>query len=157
MKKGSMMLAVFCVVMTAFIANAQQAADERATKEECVAKVHEVAKLIQEAGLEPAIEKMNDVQGPFTWKDSYVYCFEDVTGKILGHKNPSLIGYEAKDWRDVNGKPIFREMFHVVNTKGEGFVTHMYPRVPGGAPETKIAYVYKIPGTNLIVGAGYFE
>ena len=108
-------------------------------------------------GLEKALEKMNDPNGPFMWKDSYVFCCEDETGKILAHKAQNIIGFEAKDLRDVNGKPYFREFFHVANTKGEGFVTYMYPRIPGGAPEPKITYILKVPDTNIIVGAGFFE
>ncbi len=157
MKKMLSVLVVCFLSIFYFSLMVSSAKDERATREECVKKTKDAAKLIKEVGLEAALEKMNDIEGEFVWKDSYVYCFEDVTGKILAHKSPSIIGFEAKDLRDVNGKPYFREIFHVVNTKGEGFVTHMYPRIPGGSPELKTSYVLKVPGTNVIVGSGYFE
>lgn len=157
MKKLSVMLIVSFMMIFVVMANAQQVTEERATKDECVAKVKEAVKMFKEAGLEATLEKMNNIKGPFVWKDSYVYCFEDKTGKILAHKNAAIIGFIAKDLRDVNGKPYFREIFHIVNTKGEGFITYMYARTPGGSPESKTSYVYKIPDTNLIMGAGYFE
>jgi len=157
MKKSSEILCVALMILFIFSVVGLGAAEERATREECVAKTKEAAKLIEEVGLEKALEKMNDMKGPFMWKDSYVYCFEDETGKILAHKNQRLIGFEAKDLRDVNGKPYFREMFHVADTKREGFVTYMYPRIPGGSPEPKTSYILKVPGTNVIVGAGFFE
>lgn len=146
------LLSIFCFSLAISVAE-----DERATREECVEKSKAAVNLIKEVGLEAAIEKMNDITGEFVWKDSYVTIFEDETGKILAHKNPAIIGFEAKDLRDVNGKPYFREIFHVVNTVGEGFVTYMYARVPGGAPEPKTTYVLKVPNTNVIVGSGYFE
>jgi len=157
MKKLSVILSVALMILFIFSVVGPGAAEERATREECVGKTKQAAKLIEEVGLKTALEKMNDMKGPFMWKDSYVYCFEDETGKILAHKNQNLIGFEAKDLRDVNGKPYFREIFHVANTKGEGFVTYMYPRIPGGSPESKISYILKVPGTNVILGAGFFE
>jgi cytochrome c len=157
MKKLSVILSVALVIFFIFLVVGPGAAEERATREECVAKTKKAAKLIEEVGLKTAIEKMNDMKGPFMWKDSYVYCFEDETGKILAHKNQNIIGFEAKDLRDVNGKPYFREMLHVANTKGEGFVTYMYERIPGGSPEPKISYILKVPGKNIILGAGFFE
>ena len=157
MKKISAIWSVALMILFIFSVAGPATADESATREECVAKTKEAAELIEEVGLEKALEKMNDMKGPFMWKDSYVYCFEDETGRILAHKNQNLIGFEAKDLRDVNGKPYFREMFHIANTKGEGFVTYMYARIPGGSPEPKTSYVLKVPGTNIIVGAGFFE
>jgi cytochrome c len=157
MKKLSVILSVALMILFIFSVVGPGAAEESATREECVAKTKQGAKLIEEVGLKTALEKMNDMKGPFMWKDSYVYCFEDETGKILAHKNQNLIGFEAKDLRDVNGKPYFQEMFHVANTKGEGFVTYMYPRIHGGSPESKISYILKVPGTNVILGAGFFE
>ena len=157
MKKLSAMLSMLVVLVFTFSVIRSGVAEERATREECVAKTKQAVKLIEEVGLETALKKMNDIQGPFVWKDTYVYCFEDQTGKILAHKNPSLLGFEAKDLRDINGNPYFREIFNIANTKGEGFVTYMYARTPGGAPEPKTSYILKVPGMNLIVGAGFFE
>lgn len=157
MKKLSVILSVALMILFIFSVVGPGAAEERATREECVAKTKQAAKLIDEVGLKTALEKMNDRKGPFMWKDSYVFCCEDETGKILAHKNQNIIGFEAKDLRDVNGKPYFREFFHVANTKGEGFVSYMYPRLPGGSPEPKTSYVLKVPDTNVILGAGFFE
>ena len=134
MKKLSVILSVSLMILLIFSVVGSGVAEERATREECLAKTKQAAKLIKDVGLEKALEKMNDPNGPF-----------------------NIIGFEAKDLRDVNGKPYFREFFHVANTKGEGFVTYMYPRIPGGAPEPKITYILKVPDTNIIVGAGFFE
>jgi len=157
MKKLPVILSAALMIFFIFSVVGPCPAEERATREECVAKTKQAAKLIEEVGLKTALENMNDMKGPFMWKDSYVYCFEDETGKILAHKNQNLIGFEGKNLRDVNGKPYFREIFHVANTKGEGFVTYMYVRIPGGSPESKISYVLKVPDTNVILGAGFFE
>ncbi|MGW8209243.1 MAG: cache domain-containing protein, partial [Syntrophobacteria bacterium] len=133
------------------------AADERATREECVAKSQEAAKLIKEIGLEAALKKMNDPNGPFIWKDTYVFAFDSETCKILAHKSPRIVGFMAKDLKDVNGKLYFQEFLHVANTKGEGWVSYMYDKTHGGIPEPKTSYVLKVPGEKVIVGAGIWE
>ncbi|MGD8980945.1 MAG: sodium:calcium antiporter, partial [Desulfobacterales bacterium] len=84
---GSMLsiLAVFYFVNPCF-------AQEGATKEECVAKVEKAAKLIKKMGLKPALEKIMDKNGPYKWKDSYVFCMEEGMGKLLAHPIPRFIG-----------------------------------------------------------------
>lgn len=60
-----------------------------------------------------AIEKMNLIHKPFVLKDSYIDCFEDEKSRIMAHKNSLIIGFEAKNLRDVNGQPYFCEMFNI--------------------------------------------
>jgi len=45
----------------------------QATKQECVAKTKEAAQVIQREGIEAALKQINDRQGPFVWKDTYVF------------------------------------------------------------------------------------
>jgi len=132
------------------------AAEELATREECVAKTKQAAKLIEEVGLEAALQKMNDPNGPFMWKDTYVFCLDE-TGKVLAHKDPKIIGYQARGLKDVDGKLYMQEILDVANTKGEGWVSYMYHKTPGAIPEPKTSYVLKVPSANVIVGAGFYE
>ena len=59
-------------------------AKESATKEECVIKCHEAAALITSKGLDTAIKEISDPNGPFVWKDSYVFLM-NLDGKMLAH------------------------------------------------------------------------
>jgi hypothetical protein len=90
-------LLVFCLVVPSF-------AQDKATKAECVARCKIAAELIQKIGLQAALENINDPNGPFIWKDTYVFVFGDETCKILAHKRPRIIGFVARDLKDVNGK-----------------------------------------------------
>ena len=157
MKRFSVILGVALVILLVFSLRDSSAADERATREECVAKSQEAAKLIKEIGLEAALKKMNDPNGPFIWKDSYVFAIDAETCKILAHKSPKIVGFMAKDLKDVNGKLYMQEILQVANTKGEGWVSYMYHKSEGGIPEPKISYVLKVPGEKVIVGAGIYE
>ena len=142
-------LLVFYLVVASF-------AQEQATKEECVARCKIAAELIQKIGQEEAVEKINDKDGPFVWKDTYVFVF-DGSGKILAHPFPKAIGKVLIDRKDSNGKLYFREFIQVANTKGEGWVRYTHPKVKGGPPVAKISYILKVPGENVIVGAGIWE
>lgn len=157
MKRFSVILGVALVIFLVFSMGGLGAAEEKATKEECVAKVKQAAKLIKDIGLEAALKKMNDPNGPFVWKDTYVFAFDSETCKMLAHKSPKIVGYMAKDLRDVNGKLYFQEFLHVANTKGEGWVSYVYPKTRGAIPEPKISYVFKVPGEKVILGAGIYE
>ena len=133
-------LAVFYFVNPCF-------AQEKATKEECIAKCKEAVKLIKEMGLEAALEKINDPNGPFTWKNTYVFCFEDETAKMLGHPYvySEALGISLKNKADVNGKKYFEEFLKIAKTKGEGWVSYMYKvKKKVDEPNTKITYIYKV-------------
>src|SRR5271157_1216193 len=87
------LLSVFCVSLSI--------AQEKATKEECMAKCKEAAALIKEAGVDAAVAKVQDAKGPFVWKDSYVFVM-DLDGKMLAHPvTPNLVGKTLAGLKDV--------------------------------------------------------
>ena len=157
MKRLSVVFGVVLASLFVFSLAGSGFAEEKATKGECVARCKIASQLIQKIGLEAALEKINDPKGPFIWKDTYVLVFEDENCRILAHKRPRIIGFEAKDLKDVNGKLYFHEFLQVANTKGEGWVSYMYPKSRGATPEPKISYILKVPGEKVIVGAGIWE
>ena len=142
-------LSVFCVTLSI--------AREKATKEECVAKCKEVASLIKEAGLDAALAKVQDPKGPYVWKDSYVFLI-DMDGKVLAHPvTPNLVGKTLSGMKDVNGKMFVNEYIEVANSKGEGWVGYLWPKPGEKTPSKKLTYIYRVPGQQIIVGAGMFE
>ena len=156
MKRLSTILGVALVIILVSTLGDLWAVEELANREECVAKTKQAAKLIEEVGLAAALQKINDPNGPFMWKDTYVFCLDE-TGKVLVHKDPKIIGFQAKNLKDVNGKLYMQEIIDVANTKGEGWVSYMYHKTPGAIPEPKTSYVLKVPSANVIVGAGFYE
>ena len=65
--------------------------------------------------------------------------------------NRSLMG-----WMDSKGKPFIRAMVELAQKEGKGWVTYMSRY--RGSQETRLkeTYVVKVPGVNVIVGAGFF-
>lgn len=132
--------------------------EEKATKDECVAKAKEAAAMVKELGVDGAIIKINDPKGPFVWKDSYLYCIDMEFGLVKAHPiKPKLVGQMLKGLKDVNGKLFFVELINVAKEKGEGWVSYMWPKPGSKEPTPKSTYAMKVDGTNLIMCAGVNE
>jgi signal transduction histidine kinase len=132
-----------------------------ATKEECIAKSKEAAKMIEEKGLDAAVAEINKKDGKFVWKDTYVFLM-DLDGKMLGHPmKPDLIGKNLMGSTDKaekgKEKMLFKEFVELAKTKGDGWVDYMWPKPGEEKPSKKISYIYRVPGKDLFVGAGIYE
>ena len=149
---GSMLsiLAVFYFANPCF-------AQERATKEECVAKVEEAAKLVKKIGLQPALEKFMEKNSPYKWKDSYVFCMDDDRGELLAHPISKFIGFPMETFKDADGKQPFAKVIEEIKTKKKGWVQYNYQPPGADTAKLKIVYYLKIPGEKAILYAGYYE
>lgn len=134
---------------------------ESATKDECIAKTKEAAKMISEKGLDAAVAELNKKDGKFVWKDSYVFLV-DFDGKMLAHINPALVGKNVLDMKDksedqAKAKFLFKEFTEVAKGKGEGWSGYMWSNPGDPKPRKKISYIYRVPGKNMYTGAGIWE
>ncbi len=134
-------------------------AAESGTKDECIAKCKEAAQLIKDKGLDEAVKEINNKTGKFVWKDTYVFLM-DLDGKMLAHPmNAALIGknlLETKDKGDP-GKFLFKEFVELAKGKGEGWVDYMWSNPGDPKPRKKISFIYRVPGKDLLAGAGIWE
>lgn len=132
-------------------------AEESATKEECVIKAHEAAALINSKGVEEAIKQIGDPEGPFVWKDSYVFLM-NLDGKMLAHPmQPELTKLEhCLLITDPTDKALFVHFVNLARKRGSGWVEYMWPKPGKRAPSKKITYIYKVPNHDLFVGAGVY-
>jgi cytochrome c len=131
---------------------------ESATKDEVISQCEAAGKLIQDKGIEAAIAAIGDKEGPFVWKDTYVFLM-DLDGKMLAHPiKPELT--ESDDLlqvADTDGKPLFMEFVKVANTSGKGWVDYKWPKPDEEKPVDKTSYIYRVPGTQYFVGAGIYK
>ncbi len=133
-------------------------ASEKATKDECVTKCKEAAKMVKDVGLEAALNNIKDKNGAFVWKDTYVFCINLETAKMLAHPiKPKLIGKMLMGIKDVNGKMFFVEYINVAKSEGEGWVDYMWPKPGEKKPSPKLTYVYRVPGENVVMLAGIYK
>ena len=93
----------------------------------------------------------------------------DLEGNRLAHpyaapNDPKIM--KLAHMKDTTGKLFVREFIEVARTKGEGWTEYMYPTpeelkkpIPKNERKSskKISYVYRVPGKDLMVIAGFFE
>ena len=145
--------AVLCLCFTA------TSFADSATKEEIVAKVKEAAAMIINEGQDAAFKEINNKEGKFVWKDTYVFVM-DFEGVLLARAfRQGAIGQNWMNWKDQSNPPKQpnKEMVDLAKDKGEGWVEYMFPKPGEEAPSKKISYIYRVPGQNLLVGAGIYE
>ena len=156
--KSVCQLQVIAVLLITLMFTTIAVADDHATKDECVAKAKAAAQLVLDEGLEAALEKINDKDGTFVWKDSYVFCIDlDKQCNIAHPIKPKLIGKNLMAAKDTNNKMFFAEFISVSKTKGEGWVSYMWPKPGEKTSSKKIAFVYRVPGHNVAMLAGIYE
>jgi len=149
----SILMLFVCV----FFAGLVVAAD-KATKDECVAKCKEAATMVKEKGVEATLDAIKDRNGPFVWKDTYVFCIDVESGKMLAHPiKPKLIGKMLMGIKDTNGKMFFVEYVNKAKSKGEGWVDYMWPKPGEKKSSPKLSYIYRVPGENLVMIAGIYK
>jgi signal transduction histidine kinase len=80
------------------------------------------------------------------------------TARVLAHPAvPKLVGKEQSGLKDSNGKMFFLEFLNVAKEKGEGWVDYTWPKPGEKTPSPKTTYVYKVPGMNVVIGAGVYQ
>ncbi len=132
-------------------------AEDGATKEECISKCKSAAALVTEKGLEEALKIIQDKNGPYVWKNSYVFCIDMDTKFTIAHPvKPKLIGKNFVHIKDVNGKMFYAEFINIAKEKGEGWVDYLWPKPGEKKPSTKQTYIYKVPGKSILMGAGIY-
>lgn len=148
---------IFFTAITLLILPAISFAGSSATKDECVIKCREAASIITTEGVEKAIKLISDPHGPFVWKDSYVFLM-NLDGKMLAHPfKPELTKMKhVLLITDPKGKALFVHFVNLARTRGEGWVEYMWPKPGKNTPWTKLTYIYRVPGTDLFVGAGVY-
>ncbi len=148
---------VFCSVLLSLAAISYVHAGEKATKEECVSKVQDVIAIASQKSPEEAIKQVNDKNGPFVWKDTYVYIM-DLNATILAHgPQPKFIGKNLMGLKDpVTKQPWYPALFEKIkampNSKG-WFDYHW--RKPGAEGVYKKICYYQRAG-DIVVFAGIY-
>lgn len=148
---------VLATVVMTLCGAAQGWAQQSATKDECVLKCHEAAALINAKGVETAAKEFSTPQGPFVWKDSYVFMM-NLEGKMLAHPmQPELMQLpHCLLITDPTDKAIFVNFVNMARNNGQGWVEYIWPKPGKKSPSKKISYVYRVPGKDVFVAAGVY-
>ena len=169
-RKGEAMrkVIVLALVVMANVVLAASVMSQSGIRDECVALCKDAAKFINEKGLDAAMAEIGNKNGKFVSKNTYVFLM-DLDGNRLAHPFPGGTSpqfMKIVDYKDTTGKLFVQDYIAIAKTKGEGWTEYMYPtpeelNKPTPMKEKKsskkISYVYRVPGKDLMVIAGYFE
>ncbi len=105
-------------------------------------------------GKEQAIQDFNDLSGPFSDSQGYIFAYDyDGNTLALPHQ-PELIGTNRIHYTDLFGCPI---IFQEIQTaqRGGGYVNVVYYNPETGKDEPKLCYVLPA-GDDWLIGSGIY-
>ncbi len=75
---------------------------------------------------------------------------------MIEHPSPEFNGLPVADYRDANGKLLFREMRDVADRDGSGYVDYAWARLGETEPRPKITYVERYAPWDWVIGTGVY-
>jgi len=83
------------------------------------------------------------------------FWINDLDAKMIMHPIfPKLNGQDLYNWKDKNGKKIFKEFAKLANKDGRGFVDYVWPKPGFEKPQPKISYVRIFRPYGWVIGTG---
>lgn len=122
------------------------------------AKVTQAAKLLSKDSAQ-ALKEFNDPQGEWA-AEPYIFAFK-LDGTCLAlPSNPKAVGTNRLQRKDVQGRFFLQEMIRLVHqsAQGQGWVEYKIkrPGKPQDPPVQKVAWVSRVPGKPMLVGAALY-
>jgi methyl-accepting chemotaxis protein len=100
---------------------------------------------------EAALEKLRYEGG-----EGY-FWINDFQPKMIMHPtSPDLVGKDLSDFKDVNGRYIFKEIVQIVENKGAGYLEYHWKQPGGKENADKISYVSEFKPWHWIIGTGTY-
>ena len=115
--------------------------------------VEKAVAYLKSHGEEAALKEFKDPNGKFQWRDLYAFAY-DLTGVIVAHPNPKLVGRNLNQEPDIKGKFFTKEIVYLASNMDSGWVDYSYLNQMTKQEEPKITYFQKVG--NLIVCCGAY-
>ncbi len=88
--------------------------------------------------------------------DEYVWINDMVPRMIMHPIKPELDGKDLSGNKDPDGKALFVDFVRVVQDKGAGFSSYLWPKVGSDKPVQKVAYVKGFAPWGWVIGSGVY-
>jgi len=147
------LIAIF--IATASLAFAQEVAPDSPKAKEVQALVVKAADLISSKGA-GAFTQLRS--GEFRQGDFYIFVSGMDGVNVFNGASPQSEGKDFSDLKDANGKMIVKEQIAIVDRKGQGWLTYMWPKPGEQEPRQKWTYIKSVlvAGKPSYVGAGFY-
>lgn len=160
MKKSLFLVFVVLAILSMPVYGMSDDKEESATPQEVIQKVKEAAEFLAEKG-EAGLEEFKKMDGPWVFKDTYVFVF-DCEGEhaLVAHIMPQIVGKDLNTLKSPDGTNIGTALCGTVQKNPNGsWVEYTWPRVVKGEKEfsRKLTYMKNVPGQPYEVGAGIYD
>lgn len=131
-------------------------AADKGTADEAVAMVKRAVAMVKAEGKEKTFAAISDpANTAFHDRDLYVYVY-DLNGVALAHgNNPKMVGKPLIGLKDIEGKPLIKDMVDIAKTQGKGWVDFKWPNPVTKAVESKSGYVERVD--DFLIGSGVYK
>ncbi len=153
MRKG--MLALMCGVLVLGFAFSAQAADERIPPQLIKDTVKAAVDLIAEKG-EAAFPELTQQGSKYNQGDLYIFTY-NMDGVIVQHAMPHMVGVNMMNLKDPNGVCMGCDFVRIAKEEGSGWSEYQWPKPSTKELAPKVAYIMKVPGKEMFVGAGSYD
>jgi cytochrome c len=153
MKK--VMVASICGLLLLMGFSPVQASDKKIEPQLIVDTVKAAVALIAEKG-EAAFPILSQPNTKYNQGDLYVFTY-NMDGVIIQHAWPHMVGTNMMNVKDPNGKCMGCDFVRIAKEEGAGWSEYQWPKPTTKALATKVAYIMKVPGKEMFVGAGVYD
>ena len=130
---------------------------EKATPQEVIQKVHAAADTLSQSG-EAGLAQFNQKEGPWVWKDTYIFVFDCAKKTIAAHPTrPDLIGKDTKTLRGAKGTDFFPNLCDATTHPAGVWVEYWWQKPGETQASRKVSYALKAGNTPYVVGAGIYD
>jgi signal transduction histidine kinase len=140
------------LVMLALVCPAYAAQED----ETVLQLVNQAVDTFKAKGKDQTLKLIGASAGPLRKGSIYVFAL-DFKGKFLAHPvQEDLRGQDGWEVQDVKGKFIIQDFIKIAKEQGQGWTEYSWLRVNENTPTQKKTYVKRVPGEDILVGAGYY-
>ncbi len=107
-------------------------------------------------GKDYTMKLLNASTGPL--RKGAIYAFAvDFKGRILSHPvQEELRNSDSWELQDAKGKFLIQDFIKIAKEQNQGWCEYWWLRVNEASPTLKRTYIKKVPGEELLIGAGYY-
>jgi cytochrome c len=143
--------AIATVALSLLLAGSASAAD-RGTPDDAKVLAEKAAAHFKDVGADKAIADFMNPQGGYVDRDLFVVVY-DPTGKIMSGMIPVLIGKNATELKDTDGKEFGKEIMAKAKAEKMGWVEYRMTNPSTKKIEAKVSYVVQVGDYVVFVGA----
>jgi cytochrome c len=148
---------VLGAVLPLLVVSNRSTGQEKATPQEVVQKVQQAANALSQAG-EPGLAQFNQKDGPWVWKDTYIFVLDCEKGTMAAHPMmPNLIGKDVMTLTDTRGSKFFPELCQAKSNPSGVWVEYWWQKPGQKEGSRKISYALRAGNTSYVVGAGIYD